>query len=65
MGWMIAVTMALGVGCGIWFDQTFKKAPLGVLLGSFLAFATTGYLLWRMIQKQDRREKEKTQQKSF
>ena len=51
LGWVIAGTMTVMVGGGLWLDSHYKTTPILLLVGTFLGFAGCGYSLYRMIQK--------------
>lgn len=54
LGWMIAGTMGLTVGGGIWLDRHFNTMPVFLILGTLLGFLGCGYSLYRVIQKLNR-----------
>ncbi|GEM_PF-2779480 len=56
LGWIIAGTMTLTVGGGLWLDRHYKTTPVLLLIGTFLGFGGCGYSLYRLIQKLNRND---------
>lgn len=51
LGWIFVVTMGITVFGGLWLDKRFGTAPLFILIGVFLGFASSGYYFYQTIRK--------------
>jgi F0F1-type ATP synthase assembly protein I len=60
LGWVFAGAMTLTVGGGIWLDRHFQTMPILLLVGTFIGFLGCGYSLYRVIQKLNRNEGDKS-----
>lgn len=59
LGWILALTMAICVGGGLWLDRHFGTMPILLIGGVFLGFFGCGYSLYRAVRKLESQESPK------
>jgi F0F1-type ATP synthase assembly protein I len=57
LGWILAGTMTITVGGGVWLDSHFQTQPIFILVGTLLGFIGCGYSLYRVIEKLNKEPK--------
>lgn len=56
LGYMIALPAAVFAFGGAWLDRRLDTSPLFILLGLGLAIASSGFWVWRFLQRVNREE---------
>ncbi len=57
LGWIIALSLGLFTYAGINLDRKLASAPIFLLLGVLLGFATSGYAVYSAIKKSEQKSK--------
>lgn len=63
LGWVIALSLTLGVIAGRWVDTHYHLTPFGTVSGVLLAFVICAYQVYRVVVALDKEEMSKKSDK--